>query len=711
VAIDVVNPDIDTDDDIARIAALEPISRDILQFTTQWGNVQPETITIQPTGAGVATTLAARFARLSEVADETGTDQARINLAATRANSNGVAMTLPRTLAPTAEPDTLPLGLFVQGAPGGTVMTPVASGAFRGLRLVGTAITLTLTDDALEGDDYIEVSSVAGRSVGEYLYIGKTIDSENARSLTSRIRWVDTDRSRLYYEDRLTFDVAVADTETIEVWTGVYDGGGVKDFAVNGAGADGTTAIGVLVERAANVRVENLRGLDLTTPDPYQSGGVNGSALYVNRAYGVRLQVKSRNCGSNNLAGGNIRYATKCEIDVEADEGPLGCNVQFGSYNHIKRVRVNGTQNRGFKAEGERELEFDSIIVHNARYTGAAFRKGTTAVGKYLEVGRHRAPPEIVSIVVASNVATVVTRRPYMSEVGRAFTIDGCTETPLNDDHTVLAVLSSTSFTFAVTSINENPAAGSPVFTSPDSASVWLDGGNVVHVEKVKIIDAGDPFGDFKVTSTDRLVIGDLITDAVPTFTDTAVLGVNIIVDKINGVPQADYAGWKQITSVTFGSGSGDVNMTLNGGTGAGIGPALKLQRNSVEIGSLGPFSAVVGTGSNSSELVLRATSGHALVNGSDAYMLRWNTSAQQTMFGNLIWNSDGLGSIGFSGSFRPSNIFGTGIIGGNTVQIVDGVTAPSATSGLMKMFVNSSGNDFEVIFGDGVTKTVALDT
>jgi hypothetical protein len=555
------------------------------------------------------------------------------------------------------------------------------------------------------------VSSVAGRSVGEYLHIVKTIDSENARSLTSRIRWVDTDRSRLYFEDRLTFDVAVADTETIEVWTGVYDGGGVKDFTVNGAAADGTTAIGVLLERAANVLVENLRGLDLTTPDPFLSGGgANGAALYVNRAYGSRVQVKSRNCGSNNLAGGTIRYATKCEIDVEADEGPLGCNVQFGSYNHIKRVRVNGTQNRGFKAEGERHLSFDDIIVHNARYTGAAFRKGTIAVGRYVEVGRYRAPPEIVSIVVASNVATITTRRPYMSEVGRAFVIAGCTETPLNATHSVSEVVSSTVFKFAVTSINENPAAGSPVFTSPDSPSVWLDGGNEVYIHTLKLIDAGDTSGDFEVSSTDLLVIDNLIADTTPTFTGTAVLGVNIIVSKINGVPQSDYAGWKQITSVTFGSGDAAVTVTLNGGDATNEGGSFRIQRASVEMAAFGTVSALV-SGSDLNEAAIRAADGHYLINGSNANIARWTSAGQQTVYGNLIWNSDGLGSIGTSSDFRPSNIFGTGILGGNTVQIVDGVTAPAATVGVMKAYVNSTGGDFEVIFGDGVTKTVVVDT
>jgi len=44
-------------------------------------------------------------------------------------------------------------------------------------------------------------------------------------------------------------------------------------------------------------------------------------------------------------------------------------------------------------------------------------------------------------------------------------------------------------------------------------------------------------------------------------------------------------------------------------------------------------------------------------------------------------------------------------------LSIVDGMTAPSATSGWAKIFVDSADGDLKVIFGDGTTKTIVVDT
>lgn len=45
------------------------------------------------------------------------------------------------------------------------------------------------------------------------------------------------------------------------------------------------------------------------------------------------------------------------------------------------------------------------------------------------------------------------------------------------------------------------------------------------------------------------------------------------------------------------------------------------------------------------------------------------------------------------------------------TLALVDGITAPSATIGLAKLYVDTSNGDLKVIFGDGIVKTLATDT
>lgn len=44
-------------------------------------------------------------------------------------------------------------------------------------------------------------------------------------------------------------------------------------------------------------------------------------------------------------------------------------------------------------------------------------------------------------------------------------------------------------------------------------------------------------------------------------------------------------------------------------------------------------------------------------------------------------------------------------------IGIADGVTAPSASTGVAKIYVDSSGGDLKVIFADGTIKTIVTDT
>lgn len=49
--------------------------------------------------------------------------------------------------------------------------------------------------------------------------------------------------------------------------------------------------------------------------------------------------------------------------------------------------------------------------------------------------------------------------------------------------------------------------------------------------------------------------------------------------------------------------------------------------------------------------------------------------------------------------------------VNGLIMAITDGITAPSATVGLAKIFVDTSDGDLKVIFGDGTTKLIVADT
>lgn len=44
-------------------------------------------------------------------------------------------------------------------------------------------------------------------------------------------------------------------------------------------------------------------------------------------------------------------------------------------------------------------------------------------------------------------------------------------------------------------------------------------------------------------------------------------------------------------------------------------------------------------------------------------------------------------------------------------LTLTDGITAPTATVGKAKIYVDTSGGDLKVIFGDGTVKTIVVDT
>jgi len=46
-----------------------------------------------------------------------------------------------------------------------------------------------------------------------------------------------------------------------------------------------------------------------------------------------------------------------------------------------------------------------------------------------------------------------------------------------------------------------------------------------------------------------------------------------------------------------------------------------------------------------------------------------------------------------------------------NIVALEDGITAPSATVGLAKIYVDMSDGDLKVVFGDGTVVTIVADT
>lgn len=63
----------------------------------------------------------------------------------------------------------------------------------------------------------------------------------------------------------------------------------------------------------------------------------------------------------------------------------------------------------------------------------------------------------------------------------------------------------------------------------------------------------------------------------------------------------------------------------------------------------------------------------------------------------------------------RVRHEFSTGIssqdVSTNILHLEDGVTAPAAIAGVAQIFIDTSGGDLKIIFADGTTKTIVVDT
>lgn len=49
--------------------------------------------------------------------------------------------------------------------------------------------------------------------------------------------------------------------------------------------------------------------------------------------------------------------------------------------------------------------------------------------------------------------------------------------------------------------------------------------------------------------------------------------------------------------------------------------------------------------------------------------------------------------------------------LAGDKVALTDGITAPSTISGIAQIYVDTADGDLKVKFGDGVVKTIVIDT
>lgn len=118
-------------------------------------------------------------------------------------------------------------------------------------------------------------------------------------------------------------------------------------------------------------------------------------------------------------------------------------------------------------------------------------------------------------------------------------------------------------------------------------------------------------------------------------------------------------------------------------------------------------------------DLELRSTGYNAYRSAAHAFQnaggtSTWNmyvTGAEFIGWGGTTASFPGIKRNGTSLEFKLANDSDWASIGCGSMSVVDGMTAPSATSGVAKIYVDTADGDLKVIFGDGTVKTIVTDT
>jgi hypothetical protein len=177
---------------------------------------------------------------------------------------------------------------------------------------------------------------------------------------------------------------------------------------------------------------------------------------------------------------------------------------------------------------------------------------------------------------------------------------------------------------------------------------------------------------------------------------------------------------------VTSGSATSSVGIDYDGMT---VGPLMKY------VNTVGTWTETGTQSGTSTKLIFNKSGGTASTNVPLTNKANIFTQDQEITKANArfnVKNNSGTAStlqfgadsgLVFLGSMTNANVNlyqNSAIVGAITSEgprselamaLKDGVTAPSATVGYAKIFVDTADGDLKIIFGDGTTKTIVVDT
>jgi hypothetical protein len=288
-----------------------------------------------------------------------------------------------------------------------------------------------------------------------------------------------------------------------------------------------------------------------------------------------------------------------------------------------------------------------------------------------------------------------------------------------------LDLISGAEYQINGTDVLSSTTLGAGVVTSSLTTVGALDSGSIT--SGFGSIDVGS-----SAITTTGAITGNTLTGTLQTAAQTNVTSLgtltSLTVDDItiNGNTISSAGASALTITATAGQAVSIESVTLDGGVVSGVTDLTITGDLTVDTSTLYVDSSndAVGIGTTSItsgfELEVIGDARFGDVAGDDAVELGWSSGGGQgfiqvydrgaSAFRDLVINNavtiDSSGNMGVGYSTINSQLQVNGDIG-----LIDGMSAPSATAGVAKLFVDTSDGDLKVIFGDGTTKTIATDT
>ena len=502
----------------------------------------------------------------------------------------------------------------------------------------------------------------------------------------------------------------VAATE-VDITTTTVDINGALD--VSGNIVSGGEIDAVTLDISGNADIDGIANLDNTDIDGTLA--VDGTTISLDAT--TSLNIDNSNT-SNGITIGTATSGVPVSIGHTVSEVTVNDNLTISGdadidgTTNLDAVDIDGAvQLDGTLTIGANDTGYDVILYGD---TASANLTWDTSVDDLIWNGAARAVIPAGNLILGSTAVTTGTDIVTVGTIGTG-TWQGTAIASAYLDSDTAHLSGTQTFSGAKTF-----SAAATIATGPTVGNLTLANGSITDSS------GAISMGDENLSTTGTLAAGattiggtlDFNSGTIDLSTQTVDVTLNAAVDALNfdsntlsidatnnrvGIGLAAPADFLHIKS---GTGTNQAHIDASGGTGGAANLILNSHRPGSSGGQTG--GSVVFFNNADGETASTAKSYASIIGlvnndpnrGSLAFYTANDADAVERM---RIDNSGNLG-IGTSAPNEVLTVAGA-------VSITDGMTAPSATSGYAKIYVDTADGDLKVIFGDGTIKTLATDT